>query len=123
MSGISFEEIVGRLNLDEIQSAAQDMVDGIAAHGGWYLALSPGDGTQYHVSVVAKRLRVRDGWQHDGYMVANQFSGLYPWAGQSLHPDYTTDKWGAGNKWTGVVMSELLSRVAALIATTVERAS
>lgn len=112
MAMITADEIRERLNLDEIQSAAVEMADRLREGGGWHIQLTPGDATAYQIAVV-RRMIWRGSFTQDGWMVANQFAGLYPWMGQPVHEDYAVEKWGAGNQWTGVVMAEFLTRLSA----------
>lgn len=118
-SELSDADVLERLDVEHIRQAAEWVANRFTA--GFLSArvnLTPGDMTCYAVVVTAPQLVWPDGENHE-YIVAlvNNGGGTYPWAGETVHPGYATQKWGI-TRWTGVVTAAFLNALAECLGAT-----
>lgn len=123
----SVEERVAALDPKHFVEYAQFAAKQLNATGHAFVVLTPGDGTQYRISIVKPHVRdprttdepskTREGDAylfHDKYFVATQFGPLYEWSPKNwMSWDYVADKWVTdGREWTARVIARFLNALA-----------
>jgi hypothetical protein len=111
------EAILARLGHPEnIDIIAREAAKSLAERGFAYVVLEPGDATSYPFVIAGPDTRI--GRPNREYMVslAASFGRSYPWGGIALQCDYCAVKWADGHEYTGVIVAEFLTRLAAHIA-------
>jgi len=112
------EEILSRLDSDDIAAAAVHAAHVLAQRGAAVLELTPGDSTVYRIMLAAPWIGT---WTTVGTKPRKNFwvallncSGTgYEWTGEHVDPDYAAAKWTHNDhRWTGVVLAAFLNTLA-----------
>lgn len=112
-----YNSVIERICLPVVHRAGRQAAYAILGNNGAgrVIEFQPKDGTRYLFAALEGRRTVfvsgdRDycaGHTGDGYLLATNWAGLYPFHG-NVEYAYAAEKWGNNNLHTGVIVSEFI---------------
>lgn len=120
---VNEDAFVKSMKWEKIDAAAAYVAITLRTFGTATVRLEPGDATVYTITVTAPGQEIWSSAEGviarpgDDYIVTLESGLTYPWPGFAMHYDYCATKWtpNRNQSWTGMLMAEFLTSLAALL--------